>query len=118
MKSARSLVIEKFKFVWNSEGPRGFMQGSLIAMASVAPFIAIRQSLFDFQTNSLSYSLFAADDIRNRAKSYVAYEFASGAIAGFVAISMCYPLDLLRRMMQLNRMKSEHNYSGYMDLIQ
>ena len=99
MKSARSLVIEKFKFVWKSEGARGFMQGSLIAMASVAPFIAIRQSLFDFQTNSLSRHLFSPADIQQRVKSYVAYEFASGAVAGLVAISMCYPLDLLRRMM-------------------
>ena len=41
-KSARSLVIEKAKLIWNKEGPRGFMKGNMIAMASVAPFIALR----------------------------------------------------------------------------
>ena len=98
-KSAKSLVIEKAKLIWNKEGPRGFLKGNLIAMGSVAPFIALRQSTFDFQVNTMSDYIFTADDIKKRTVSYIAYEFFSGAMSGLIAISCCYPLDVLRRMM-------------------
>lgn len=65
----------------------------------------------------MSKYFFTSDDIKLRTGTYIAYEFFSGAMSGLIAISSCYPLDMLRRMMQLNGLKSCHNYSGYGDLL-
>ena len=104
--------------VWEKEGPRGFMKGNLISCTGVAPFVALRQSIFDFQVNSFSNYFFSVEDIRRRSSTYMAYELSSGALAGFVAISVCYPFDILRRMMQLNGLQSQHKYDGITDLLQ
>jgi hypothetical protein len=47
----------------------------------------------------MSNQIFTAEDIKGRSTPYIAYEFGSGALSGLVAISVCYPLDMLRRMM-------------------
>ena len=40
----------------------------------------------------------------------------AGALAGLAATTVCYPTDLLRRLMQLSGTSKRHNYSNMLDL--
>jgi len=41
----------------------------------------------------------------------------SGSLAGLTAVTIFYPGDVLRRLMQLNGTSKEHNYDGLLDTV-
>ena len=68
-------------------------KGLSLSLIGVTPFIAIRMSTYE----SLAKKFESDDPLKN----IVVHSF-SGAIAGLVAITLVYPLDPLRRLLQLN----------------
>jgi solute carrier family 25 (mitochondrial phosphate transporter), member 23/24/25/41 len=42
---------------------------------------------------------------------------ACGAAAGLVSSTITFPLDLVRRRMQLEGQGGQHRYTGYMDVV-
>lgn len=47
-------------------------------------------------------------------RTVVYYNLVMGAIAGTIAVTMTYPTDLVRRLLQLNGMPG-HSYTGLVD---
>ena len=58
-RSSNSIVMEKIVSLYKNEGIASFWKGNLISMFSAASLIGIRQSLYDFQKNTLLQYLFA-----------------------------------------------------------
>jgi len=95
-------MLDKAVGIYEREGVRGFFKGNLISMVGIVPFIAIKQSLYDYQTNTLSSAFFTQQERKNSNYKYFAFNMVSGMTSGFVACSFCYPFDITRRLMQLN----------------
>lgn len=81
------------KSIIMESGPKGFYKGYVPTVISLAPFIAINFSTFDFlKTNYGPDENCAYPAIRI---------LALGGVAGLCAQTMCYPLDTIRRRMQI-----------------
>ena len=71
--------------ILRDEGPMAFYKGLVPSMAGIAPYIAVNFTTFDLLKES------------NPAGG----SFANAFIASTIATSICYPLDTVRRQMQL-----------------
>jgi len=74
-----------FAEIIKKEGPLGFYKGLVPSMAGIAPYIAVNFTTFDLlkEANPAGGS------------------FANAFIASTIATSICYPLDTVRRQMQM-----------------
>eukprot|EP00924_Labyrinthula_sp_SR-Ha-C_P009234 augustus_masked-scaffold_2-processed-gene-17.41-mRNA-1 protein AED:0.02 eAED:0.03 QI:0/-1/0/1/-1/1/1/0/337 len=87
--------------VFKENGLRTFYKGYIPAMLSLSPFIAI-----NFATMDTLKKMYFGDEDKNLSKKELQSRnpFATltlGAISGIIAQSCCYPLDTVRRRMQL-----------------
>lgn len=74
----------------------------------IAPFIGIKMSSFDWLMAKFSPS---KDDPWVRSKN-----LSLGAASGTIAVTFTYPIDLTRRLLQLNGTHG-HNYTGIPDVM-
>ncbi len=96
LDSARSVLADG--------GPRAFFKGFVPTVCSITPFVAINFAMFDtFKTTTFT----ARPDL----KESIPVTLGLGASAGLFAQTCCYPLDLVRRRMQLKG----HVYNGVVD---
>lgn len=70
----------------------------MLSVAGVTPFIAIRQSTFDFQVNNLSHHFFSKEEIKEDTTKFKTYKIICGGLSGFYGIIILYPGDPLRRL--------------------
>ena len=101
-KTTSSLTITKN--IINRSGIQGMYKGLPISIAGIMPLIGLRMATYDAIMAQTS-------------EPTVTYTMMAGALAGLTATSICYPSDLLRRLMQLTGTSSRHNYTGTHDLI-
>lgn len=81
------------KIIYAKEGILGFYKGWFTTMLGIAPYIALKMATFDFlKTRYLT-------DKNNPYFNSINLSF--GAIAGLVSMTATYPLDLVKRRMQL-----------------
>jgi len=88
------------KSILNEAGFKGFYKGYAPTVMSLGPFIAVNFSTFDY----LKTNYGPDEDCRFPALRILAL----GGVAGLCAQTMCYPLDTIRRRMQI---KGTH-YTG------
>lgn len=85
---------------------RGLYKGLFVSTAGIAPFIGIKLTAFD-----ILKSRFSPD---KTAKYAWLHNLLIGSSAGTIAMLATYPLDLTRRLMQLNGQPG-HIYKNYPD---
>ena len=90
LKTAREIIAES--------GPRGFYAGLSTTLAAVAPFVGIQQASYDVM------KMLAID--RGFATPSVSFFTLCGVASGVIAQSVVYPLDLLRRRIQIGGIES------------
>ena len=98
----RQLILKMTKQLAKESGVQGFYKGAVVSCAGVAPFIAIRMSTYDFfmnSQNSLVLSVRPRDSEENFSSSKVVYSGVAGTMAGLLALTVCYPTDVVRRLM-------------------
>jgi solute carrier family 25 phosphate transporter 23/24/25/41 len=88
------------------QGVKGLYKGLLVSSAGIAPFIGIKLTSFD-----ILKSRFSPD--RNSKYAWL-HNLVIGSSAGTIAMLATYPLDLTRRLMQLNGQPG-HIYKNYPD---
>eukprot|EP00808_Paulinella_micropora_P012412 g1132.t1 len=93
-----------FKDVVSENGARSLMKGYTPTLLSLAPFIGINFATFD----TLKTWYYPNDGPKN---SWIV--LLLGASAGIFAQTCCYPLDTIRRRMQLKG----HNYDSTLDCM-
>ena len=95
------------KIIYQKEGVLGFYKGWFTTMIGIAPYIAIKMATFDaLKTHYLQDKNTPHFDLLN---------LTFGATAGLVSMTSTYPLDLIKRKMQLRGL-NKHARS-YHDLI-
>lgn len=81
---------------WRHEGTRGLYKGMLASTAAIIPYLAISFTAYDELQSRLP------DDRATRsAWWYGLTKLGSGAAAGLLASTAVYPLDTVRRRMQV-----------------
>lgn len=84
----------------------GLYKGWGLSMIGIAPFIGIKMTSYDFLMARFS---------PEKTNPYIrAYNLVLGATAGTIAVTFTYPVDLTRRLMQLNGTNG-HSYTGMGD---
>ena len=76
----------------------------------IAPFIGIKMASYDALMQKFG-------NVDKNHPNAIYYNITMGAIAGTVAVTFTYPLDLLRKLIQLNGSPG-HNYTGLLDACQ
>jgi len=79
--------------IWRTEGAMAMYKGLMPTLLGVAPYAAI-----NFATYDLSKKWYYRGD---RSSQSTAANFFLGALSGTLAASLCYPLDTVRRRMQM-----------------
>uniref|UniRef100_A0A0D6R7Z5 Mitochondrial adenine nucleotide transporter ADNT1 n=1 Tax=Araucaria cunninghamii TaxID=56994 RepID=A0A0D6R7Z5_ARACU len=112
--------------VFHEEGPRALYKGWLPSVIGVIPYVglnfAVYESLKDWLLKSRPFGLVEGSDLS------VATKLACGAAAGTIGQTVAYPLDVIRRRMQMvgwkdaasivtgdGRTKAPLQYTGMVD---
>lgn len=88
-----------------------------VSASGVAPFIAIRMSCYDSIMTNYSKVFFTKEQIQNSHPKFLMFNMFSGSFAVIIAVSICYPFDLVKRLMQLNGSSSQYNFNGIGDAL-
>ncbi|PAA82905.1 hypothetical protein BOX15_Mlig034314g1 [Macrostomum lignano] len=104
-------IFGTLRHIWSVEGIAGFYRSNGAQMIRIFPYSAIQFLSFDVYNNSLSASLGEGNLTR----------LISGSMAGMTAVSLTYPLDVVRtRLAYQSAGCAEHphsNYSGIADCL-
>ena len=103
-------IMDQTKIIYREHGFFGLYKGWGLSMIGIAPFIGIKMSSFDLLSNNFKPS---ADNKHNM----IYYNLMNGALAGTIAVTFTYPVDLTRRLLQLNNTPG-HSYTGMVDCCQ
>ena len=112
----KKLTVQKVsKQIWREGGVRALYQGFFPSLFSLCPFIAVNFMVFDVLQESAegicSRQTPQSSDQQNFQKSDrrslpVAVTLGLGAVSGLAAQTLCYPLDTVKRKMQLRKTTS------------
>jgi solute carrier family 25 phosphate transporter 23/24/25/41 len=110
--------------IWREGGVRAMYRGFWPSLLSLCPFIGINFMVFDALKDQASSGLFcctttAAPQQRSDNNGYrnhlpIHGTLAMGALAGLTAQTVCYPLDTVKRKLQLQRSKDGSRTMGNM----
>jgi solute carrier family 25 (mitochondrial phosphate transporter), member 23/24/25/41 len=103
-------IMPTFTNLVQKQGIAGLYKGLSVSLAGIAPFIALRMSVYDYCSTILS------KHTNSKFEELVAHG-SSGALASFIAVSVVYPSDLVRRLLHMNGTSKYHNYSNLLDVI-
>jgi solute carrier family 25 phosphate transporter 23/24/25/41 len=86
-------IAQAFRVIYTQEGVRGLYRGVWPTLTAIAPFIAIQQSTYDVLKHQAT---------KNGLKTSPLLFLTCGSIAGLTAQTVIYPLDVVRRRLQVN----------------
>jgi solute carrier family 25 phosphate transporter 23/24/25/41 len=96
--------------ILRKKGILGWYKGWFVSMIGVVPYIALQMSAFDYTASYFMPS--------KKSKWFDLANLAIGAWAGFVGAGLSYPLDVMRRKMQLNDLDPKQpQYKGIIDCM-
>ena len=98
--------LDAISHIYGESGIHGFFRGWVPTVMSLGPFIACNFATFDYLKTT-----FIPDGDTKNANSLLV--LGLGACAGLAAQSVCYPLDTVRRNMQM----PGNNFAGTLDCI-
>ena len=100
-------MTEQTMIIFRQNGFFGLYKGWGMSMCGIAPFIGFKMASFDFLSKNFS------PDPNSR---FIRLQnLVIGAAAGTIAVTLTYPTDLTRRLLQLNGTPG-HSYTGIGDV--
>lgn len=84
-------IIDALSKIWKDEGMRGYYKGLSVAYVSAVPTIALNFAFYDYFLRLYSSSRMPV----------TLQSLGAGATAGALASTLIFPMDLLRRQMQM-----------------
>jgi len=93
-------IFNTFKRIHVEEGFKGLYKGLSPAVQSVAPFLAIQQCLYDISKLTVSDTSYG---------KHPATFIACGALSGAVAQTVVHPLEVVRRLQQIEKSPATNN---------
>lgn len=102
-------VFESFFRIYQKEGLLALYKGNGAQMIRIFPYAAMQFTSYEtFKSINKKFFTNTSDNILN--------SLACGSLAGIVAVSTTYPLDIIRSRLAF-QVKGEHVYSGILDSI-
>jgi len=101
-------VMDQFRIIVADRGWRGLYKGLGASLMGIAPYIGVNMSSYDWLMTTFGPK---KDDPK-----VIYWNLTLGALAGTIAVTVTYPTDLVRKLLQLNGTPG-HNYSGLLDAI-
>lgn len=98
--------IEQTRIIVRQHGVLGLYKGLGASLIGIGPFIGVKMSSFDW--------MMANFGPEKGSRYIVYYNLIIGALAGTAAVTVTYPTDLVRKLVQLNGQPG-HNYTGLAD---
>ncbi|KAJ4896355.1 Mitochondrial adenine nucleotide transporter ADNT1 [Raphanus sativus] len=96
-------MVHALSTVLRQEGPRALYRGWLPSVIGVVPYVglnfAVYESLKDWLVKSKPFGIL--DNNNNNSELTVTTRLACGAVAGTMGQTVAYPLDVVRRRMQM-----------------
>ncbi|CAM9111080.1 unnamed protein product, partial [Ectocarpus fasciculatus] len=93
VQSDSTSILSHVKHIYRDAGMKGFLQGLRPTLLAVVPFVAIQNATIDILRDEAAfYGMSPTPSVL----------LAVGACSGLLAQSVVYPLDVLRRRMQLH----------------
>jgi solute carrier family 25 phosphate transporter 23/24/25/41 len=89
--------LDAFRSIMKEGGPKALFRGYVPTIISLSPFIAINFAVYDTLSSQFSQANLTTPIV-----------LGLGAISGIIAQTSCYPLDTIRRRMQLK----DKSYQG------
>jgi hypothetical protein len=81
------------------QGIKSLFKGITMGLLGIAPFIAIRMSVYDTVMSQYSVRFFTPKEMNSTNANFLMFNFLCGSIAGLSAVSICYPMDIIKRLM-------------------
>ena len=101
-------VADQFRIIVADRGWRGLYKGLGTSLMGIAPYIGVNMSSYDWLMTTFA---------PKKNDPYIVYwNLSLGALAGTIAVTVTYPTDLVRKLLQLNGQPG-HNYNGLWDAI-
>lgn len=98
-------VVEAFTSILRNEGPRGLFRGLIPAISAIAPNAAIQFGTYNFILER--YVAFMEQDKPSRHVVLLA-----GIFSGIIAKSCIYPLDLVKKRLQIQKFQDSRTTFG------
>lgn len=99
------------KRIVQNEGVLGLYHGWGVSMFGIIPFTGIKMASFDWMMLN-----WGPEERVGASHVYTSVFF--GALAGFLSVSVAYPFDVIRKLLQLNHSSKYHNYKNVYDCVQ
>tara|TARA_B110000261_G_C13097089_1_gene362454 strand:- start:27 stop:887 length:861 start_codon:yes stop_codon:yes gene_type:complete len=104
IKSIRHAALDIYK----ENYLKGFFKGYGSTIFSLTPFIAINFAVFDMMKENIDPSI---------VNNTVVYTLGLGSISALLSQTLCYPLDTIRRRMQLKDSNYKNGYQAAKEII-
>lgn len=104
--TAKVNFMEQGRIIVRQNGLLGLYKGLGSSLIGIGPFIGVKMSSFDW--------MMANFGPEKGSRYVVYYNLIIGALAGTIAVTVTYPTDLVRKLIQLNGQPG-HNYTGLAD---
>ncbi|KIM23813.1 hypothetical protein M408DRAFT_76951 [Serendipita vermifera MAFF 305830] len=78
--------------MWKEEGFRGYMRGNGVNCLRIVPYSAVQFTTYEFMKRVVVFQGFELNPF---------FRFGAGAIAGIVAVTSTYPLDIVRTRLSI-----------------
>lgn len=107
-------ITQTFKVILKEEG--GFFSGALYrglvpTAMGVAPYVGLNFAIYEMLKGHVMNNIFSTDDTRSQLmldeEMPMLWKMTCGAISGATAQSIAYPLDVIRRRMQMKGARSD-----------
>jgi solute carrier family 25 thiamine pyrophosphate transporter 19 len=119
-----STTLGSAKLIWRLEGAKGFYKGMTPQLVSMVPYSSLAFGFYEFFTQTCYRSNFNTYTNSEDGRKYLGIygKCLSSALSGVLAKSLTYPLDTVRKRLQIQGfelgrmgMGETHKYSGMRD---
>lgn len=103
-KTSKHNILQMYYKTLYNEGIRALFRGTSAGVAQVAPLIGLKFMFYNFFCDVLS-NRNGKTTVKSKLPGYVL--FTSGALSGIFSNALTYPMDVVRRKMQLTNVKKQ-----------
>uniref|UniRef100_A0A0C9QM45 TSA: Wollemia nobilis Ref_Wollemi_Transcript_25173_1914 transcribed RNA sequence n=1 Tax=Wollemia nobilis TaxID=56998 RepID=A0A0C9QM45_9CONI len=104
-------MVQGLRYIWNTEGIRGFFKGNGTNCARIIPNSAVKFYSYEEASSSILW-LYRRQTGNENADHTPLTRLGAGACAGIIAMSATYPMDMVRGRLTVQTANSPNQYRG------
>lgn len=92
------------------DGVTGLYRGNVASSLGIMPYVGLKMASFDILKTAFGYD--------RTHPNFIMLNLCTGSLAGAISITFTYPIDLLRRRLQLSGQQGHPVYNGLVHCTQ